>query len=90
MEWAPLRTWMSLTHSSVKELATESTLVPMSLQSLRHAFAEVPGPRRAASVEYRLVAIHALSVAALLAGRRSVLAIAEWGAPPTPTLRIAL
>lgn len=48
--------------------------------SLAAAFANVPDPRRAASVVYPLAAVLALAVAALLADHRSVLAIAEWGA----------
>jgi hypothetical protein len=44
------------------------------------AFAQVPDPRRAASVVYPLPAILALAVAAILANHLSVLAIAEWGA----------
>jgi predicted transposase YbfD/YdcC len=50
----------------------------------------VPDPRRAASVEYPLAALLALTVAALLAGCRSVLAIAEWGALQAPAMRTAL
>lgn len=48
--------------------------------SLAAALAEVPDPRRAASVVYPLAAMLALAVAAMLANHRSVLAIAEWGA----------
>lgn len=48
--------------------------------SLAVAFAQVPDPRRAASVVYPLAAMLSLAVAALLANHRSVLAIAEWGA----------
>ena len=45
--------------------------------SLAAAFATVSDPRRAASVVYPLGAVLGLAVAALLAGHRSVLAIAE-------------
>ena len=48
--------------------------------SLAAAFAQVPEPRRAASVVYPLPAVLAMTVAALLANHGSVLAIAEWGA----------
>ena len=62
----------------------ESTLVPgvvsVSPASLAAAFAQVPDPRRTASVVYPLPAILALAVAAILANHLSVLAIAEWGA----------
>lgn len=56
----------------------------VSPQSLAAAFAEVPDPRRAASVRYSLAAILTLAVSAILANHLSVLAIAEWGARQTP------
>lgn len=58
--------------------------------SLVAAFAAVPDPRRAASVRYPLPAILALAVTALLAGQRSVLAMAEWGARQDGSLLAAL
>lgn len=58
----------------------------VSPQSLAAAFAEVPDPRRAASVAYPLAAILALAVSAILANHLSVLAIAEWGARQPPDL----
>jgi len=57
---------------------------------LAAAFARVPDPRRAASVRYPLAAVLTLTVAALLAGQRSVLAIAEWGGRQEQTLLAAL
>jgi hypothetical protein len=51
--------------------------VSVAPASLAAAFAQVPDPRRVASVVYPLAAILATAVAALLANRRSVLAIAE-------------
>src|ERR1700730_12622740 len=48
--------------------------------SLLAAFADVPDPRRKASVDYPLPAILGLAVAALLCAHTSVLAMAEWGA----------
>jgi predicted transposase YbfD/YdcC len=48
--------------------------------SLSAAFAELPDPRRRASVRYPLPAILSLAISALLAGQHSVLAIAEWAA----------
>ena len=62
----------------------------VSPQSLATAFAEVPDPRRAASVTYPLVAILTLAVSAILANHRSVLAMAEWGARQTPDHRRTL
>ena len=56
------------------------TPTPAAPTSLAAAFAAVPDPRRAASIRCPLPAVLALAVAALLAGQRSVLAIAEWGA----------
>jgi len=52
----------------------------VSASSLAAAFAQVPDPRRMASIRYPLAAILTLAVAALLANHRSVLAMAEWGA----------
>lgn len=72
----------------------ESTpvLAPLSDSpaSVAAAFAQVPDPRRAASVVYPLAAMLALAVAALLADHRSVLAIAEWGARQEPAMLAAL
>jgi predicted transposase YbfD/YdcC len=56
---------------------TPESLV-VSPQSLAAAFARVPDPRRAASVQYPLAAILNLVVVALLTQQTSVLAIAEW------------
>lgn len=52
----------------------------VSPASLAAAFADVPDPRRIASVIYPLPAILTMAVAAILANHHSVLAIAEWGA----------
>ena len=71
----------------------QSTLAPRpesAATSLAAAFAEVPDPRRAASVIYPLPAMLALAVAALLANHRSVLAIAEWGARQDAPMLAAL
>jgi predicted transposase YbfD/YdcC len=62
----------------------------VSPASLAAAFAQVPEPRRAASVRYPLPAILALAVAAMLANHLSVLAIAEWGARQSGALLAAL
>lgn len=65
----------------------ESTVSPTSLAA---AFAELPDPRRFASVVYPLPAILAMTVAAILAHCLSVLAIAEWGADQPPALLATL
>lgn len=62
----------------------------VSAASLAAAFAQVPDPRRTASVVYPLSAMLALAVAAILANHLSVLAIAEWGARQAAPLRTAL
>ena len=46
--------------------------------SLAAAFLTIPDPRRTASVRYPLPALLALTTTALLAGQRSILAVAEW------------
>lgn len=64
-----------------------SSLAPITTAtSLAAAFASVPDPRRLASIRYSVAAMLALAVAAVLAGQRSVLAIAEWGARQDPVL----
>lgn len=62
--------------------------IPLSVspRSLAAAFAQVPDPRRAASITYSLPALLTLAVAAILAGHCSVLAIAEWGTRQPPEL----
>ena len=71
-------------------VATPAAPRPVAPTSLAAAFATVPDPRRVASVTYPLAAVLALAVAALLAGQRSVLAIAEWGARQDRSLLAAL
>lgn len=61
-----------------------------SSASLAAAFADLPDPRRPASVIYPLPAILAMTVAAILANCLSVLAIAEWGADQSPELLATL
>lgn len=72
----------------------QSTVSPTPLavspSSLVDAFAQVPDPRRAASVHYPLAAILAMTVAAILSGQHSVLAISEWMARQPATLRTSL
>lgn len=74
---------------SVREAAcTHQTPLPLAVspRSLAAAFADVPDPRRLASVSYALSAVLTLAVAAILAQQLSVLAIAEWGARQAPAL----
>lgn len=57
-----------------------SDILAVAPSSLAAAFADVPDPRRIASIRYPLPAILSMVVAAILANHHSVLAIAEWGA----------
>src|SRR5579884_3272639 len=57
-----------------------SSMPPAATTSLLAAFAQVPDPRRAASVTYPLPAMLGLAVSAMLCANTSVLAMAEWGA----------
>lgn len=66
------------------------TARPLSPTSLSAAFAQVPDPRRQASVSYALPAILGLALAAILSNQQSVLAIAEWGARQRQDLLHAL
>jgi hypothetical protein len=52
--------------------------------------ATVPDPRAAPGRRYRLVAILGLAAAAVLAGARSIAAIAEWAAEAPQPIRAAL
>lgn len=60
--------------------STASDPLVVSSQCLRHAFDDLPDPRRAGSVRYPVAAILTMTVSALLANHHSVLAIAEWSA----------
>lgn len=53
--------------------------LPVTLDHVAAAFAQIPDPRRRASVHYPLPAVLALAVSAILCARTSVLAIAESG-----------
>jgi predicted transposase YbfD/YdcC len=61
-------------------------VTPVTAASLLAAFASVAEPRRRASITYSLAALLALSLTALLANQRSVLAIAEWAARQGPAV----
>lgn len=64
--------------------------VTVTPASLLEVFAQVPDPRRTASVRYPLPAILAMTVAAILSGQQSVLAISEWIARQPLALRASL
>jgi DDE_Tnp_1-associated/Pyridine nucleotide-disulphide oxidoreductase len=86
--------------------ATPSSSIPAALTHLTHAdprqlrgadaphllayLAAVPDPRAARGRRHRLVAILALAAAAVLAGARSIAAIAEWAADAPQPIRAAL
>lgn len=72
------------------ESTPASAPVSVSASSLATVLAQVPDPRRAASVIYPLPAILAMAVAAILANHLSVLAIAEWGARQEARMLAAL
>lgn len=72
----------------------QSTVSPSPLtvspSSLAAAFAQVPDPRRVASIRYPLGVILAMTVAAVLCGQQSVLAISEWAARQPVTMLASL
>jgi predicted transposase YbfD/YdcC len=84
--------------------ADPSSPIPTALAQLTHAdplqdsepphlltyLAAVPDPRAARGRRHPLVAILAMAAAAVLAGARSIAAIAEWAADAPPPVRAAL
>jgi predicted transposase YbfD/YdcC len=86
--------------------ATPSSLIPAALTQLTHAdprqlqdaeaphllayLAAVPDPRAARGRRHPLAAILAMAAAAVLAGARSIAAIAEWAADTPQPVRAAL
>jgi len=67
-----------------------TTVGPVTVTSLAATFAQVPDPRRQASVQYPLPAVLVLAVSAMLCARTSVLAMAEWGAQQSVELLTSL
>jgi predicted transposase YbfD/YdcC len=75
--------------SPVRPLATV-TAVSIQTTTLLAAFADLPDPRRAASIVYPLPSLLALTVSGLLANQSSVLAIAEWAARQSDVILLPL
>ncbi|MGH7863200.1 MAG: ISAs1 family transposase [Candidatus Dormibacteraceae bacterium] len=76
--------------SAANVATTDPPACPVSPCALLAAFAQVPDPRRRQGTRYRLAAILALAVAAILANHLSVLAIAQWGRDQDRALLAAL
>jgi Flp pilus assembly protein TadB len=70
-------------------LAHADPLGPANAPHLLACLATVHDPRRAAGRRHPLVAILAMAAAAVLAGARSVTAIAEWAADAPQPVRAA-
>lgn len=67
---------------STTSIAAPATVPRASVRpdTLLAAFAQLPDPRRAASIVYPLASLLAVTVSGLLANQHSVLAIAQWAA----------
>ena len=76
--------------SGLSQLRGQSPVVPVERAGLLERLAQVPDPRAARGVRHRAVYVLALSAAAVLAGARSLLAIAEWAADTPASVRVAL
>jgi predicted transposase YbfD/YdcC len=64
--------------------------VSFPVDALPQAFASIPDPRCAQGIRYSVAAILSLAVVAVLANHTSVLAIAEWGARQSSSIKQAL
>jgi predicted transposase YbfD/YdcC len=71
-------------------LADATSLLPADPPGLLARLAAVPDPRRACGRRHPLVFVLALAACAVLAGARSLTAIAEWAANAPPDLLIRL
>jgi predicted transposase YbfD/YdcC len=76
--------------SALAQLAHADPLRPADAPHLLACLATVHDPRRGAGRRHPLVAILAMAAAAVLAGARSVTAIAEWAADTPQPVRAAL
>jgi predicted transposase YbfD/YdcC len=76
--------------SALAQLAHADPLGPADAPHLLACLATVHDPRRAAGRRHPLAAILAMAAAAVLAGARSVTAIAEWAADAPQPVRAAL
>jgi hypothetical protein len=80
----------SLTNPAIGELLTVAQGLDGERARLLQALAAVPDPRARRGVRHRLAVILGLAVCAVLAGARSLTAIAEWAADADPATRDAL
>lgn len=71
-------------------LTMEEAEEAIRLRTLAEVLAEVPDPRNPHGTRYRIGAILALSVCAMLCGARSLYAIAQWGRDHSPEMARAL
>ena len=69
---------------------THSTLTPDQCRDLRATLAQLSDPRARRGRRHRLTGILTIAIAAMLAGHRSVAAIAEWAADAPQTVLAAL
>jgi hypothetical protein len=76
--------------SACTQLAHADPPGPADASGLLAYLATVHDPRRASGRRHPLVAVLALAAAAVLAGARSVTAIAEWAADAPQPVRAAL
>lgn len=68
----------------------QASMCAVDPASVLAAFAQIPDPRRRASIRYPLPAVLGLAVCAILCARTSVLAMAEWGTQQSAELLAAL
>jgi hypothetical protein len=76
--------------AALTQLAHADPLRPVDAPGLLAYLATVHDPRRASGRRHPLVAILAMAAAAVLAGARSMTAIAEWAADTPQPVRAAL
>ena len=76
--------------AALAHLAPADPLRPAEAPTLPACLATIPDPRRGAGRRHPLACILALAAAAVLAGARSLAAIAEWAADTPQAVRAAL